>query len=131
MSTQATVIPNSRTPASVVINVVNDGVIDVLPAQLSRYALLLQLREGPLKELLARTADWTVFNFMSNSAARDTVRFMRIEGGVVGMQNRPDATVLWHFLANSIEYAIFSAPGEIPVPSTLMVELRAVHSNER
>jgi hypothetical protein len=130
MPSTATIIANSRTPASAVLQVTNDGVVDQAPVLYTRTNLLAALRAGPLKALLAKTPDWTVFNFMSDTAGGDFLRLTRVEGGLAGFVLPPTTnTILW-FVHDAIAFAIFQS-GEGQIASTLLVEIRAEHSEER
>lgn len=69
MATTAVVF--SSTPHSVIISMTS---ADGMPGTITRVDLLAALAAGPLKELLTRTADWTVFNLAQAGARRIHVR---------------------------------------------------------
>jgi hypothetical protein len=130
MPTTIAVVPNSRTPESVVLQLANDGVADVGPLTLTRAALLAQLSAGPLRELLTRTASLTVFNTNSPDSRDSVIRFTQIAGGLDATIVPPLTTLVLRFVADGLEYSIFNNNGG-GVASGLLVELRATHSNER
>jgi hypothetical protein len=128
--TTAAVIPNSRTPYSVVIRVANDGHLDDPPYPMPRATLLASLLEGPLKALLACTVDWTDLNFAPNEAKAGYVRITRIEGGLNATLQPPDMAMILYFIADALVFSI-GYGGEGMSACDLLVELRMVHSTDR
>jgi hypothetical protein len=131
--TSAAVIPNSRTPYSVVIRVHNDGDDDDPTFLYTRTNLLAALREGPLKELLRRTPDWTYLNFAANGALpqADYVRITSLAGAINDSLQPPLTSLILRFVADALECSITYNGGEGLDPCDMLVELRMVHSNER
>jgi hypothetical protein len=131
VNTTAQVIANSRTPASVGITVTNPGLADDTPFLYTRANLLADLLHGPLRELLARTPDWTVFNDTTGTPAQDDkIRITMLGGGLAFMQIPPTSNAIVVFAADSLNFSL-AKEDEGLVACSLLLELRAVHSNER
>lgn len=132
MATTRTIHANSRTPESVVIELANDGAADGAPLELLKADLLAALRPGPLYELINRTADLTALNFAAGNAAKeDFVRITRLAGGLAATVLPPVDVVALYFSATGLMYSIWTNGLDGPVASGLLVELRALHANER
>jgi hypothetical protein len=120
----------SATPDSVVFQVTNDGVADFFaPPEISKANLLAALTvEGPLKELIRRTADLTALDFaVPGSAKADFIRLTRIAGGLNASLTPPLSEVVLYFSATGLVYSISDAQ----TPCQLLVEMRAIHGTER
>lgn len=129
--TSAAVIPNSRTPESVVWQVANSGGEDAPTLSVARADVLSQLLPGPLRERLRSTSDWTVFNMGTGSTRYDDfIRWTMVAGGLDAVLQPPLTTAIIVFHADSIEFSL-GYDNEGFVPCGLLVEMRAEHSNER
>lgn len=132
MATTATIIDTSRTPESAVVHVVNDGVADMAPVIMLKAALIAALLPGPLKEMISRTADLSVFNFATGAAKSKYIRMTSVVGGLNLAFLPPMTTFVFDFVPTGLEYRLFTASGDAqPIASRILVELRAVHANER
>jgi hypothetical protein len=133
--TAASVIVNSRTPDSAALLVFTPGGgIDDSPFLYTRANLLTDLRPGPLRDLLARTPDWTVFNILGGGGSGvkdDFIRITKLLGGYGNALTDPNAVVIVVFAADSLNFSIQAVAAEVQVACGLLLELRAVHSNER
>ena len=130
-NTTATVIANSRTPASVVWLVGNPGIADAPTLAVPRATVLGLLLAGPLKALLAKVPNWTVFNVVTGGIhTDDVIRWTAIEGGYATPLVPPITTLVVLFQADAIEFSI-TRDDEGLTACNLLVEMRHVHSNER
>jgi len=130
-NTTATVIANSRTPASVVWLVGNPGIADAPTLVVPRATVLGLLLAGPLKALLYKAPNWTVFNTATGPlGSDDVIRWTAIEGGYSTPLIPPTATLVLVFQADGIEFSI-TRDDEGLTACNLLVEMRHVHSNER
>jgi hypothetical protein len=131
MATTITFYPTSRTPESIAFRLSNDGVVDGAPLVLLKANLLAALMEGPLKEIINRTANLTALHFAGNGAKADFVRINHLAGGFLVQTAPPTDRVECLFVATGLSYAIWSDGGDGGVASSMLLELRLVHSNER
>lgn len=127
MATTITFYPTSRTPDSIIFRLHNDGVVDVAPIVLLKADLLAELASGPLFELINRTADLTALNFDGDAAKADYIRINYMGGGLNASMIPPLDRVECIFVATGLSYAIWTN-GAV---SDMLLEMRALHSNER
>lgn len=114
------VIPESRTPASVMLLCVDSGMSEP-PIDISRTDLLLALEAGPLKSFLASQSDWSLFN---NIGAGDRVRLTNVVGGrFTFVVPRFNQYIVW--VANALRLVLTNTG------ATFFTELRFVSSVER
>lgn len=131
-NTTAVVVTNSRTPESVAILVENPGAADDPVLAVSQATLLAQLREGPLKALLARTANWSIFNTQTGPAAYDDrIRLTALAGGLNISMVPPTQQCLVRFTAAGMEFSITEYSADAYHACKILIEMRLVHSNER
>lgn len=133
MATILNPILTSRTPESIALWFHNDGTPDVAPLIASRALLLSWLRAGPLFEIINRTADLSTLNFANQPLL---VEFYLLAGGLAGVDGNvtlipPFTSVELRWVATGLSYAIWYNTLDASSASDLLVELRAVHSNER
>jgi len=135
MGSTLQVIATSRTPESVVLRIDNNGTPDDPIPTISETAFLAELLPGPLHEFLARTADWSTLNIFSSSVANKAIRFTMISGGFSEPIIPPNLVCALQFVkpvtGNALQFSINHSPSDGPVPSVILVELRAEHSSER
>lgn len=130
-NTTATVITNSRTPASVVWLVANPGAADAPTLVVPRATVLGLLLAGPLKALLTKAPNWLAFNIVTGGASSDDIiRWTAMAGGYSASLIPPTASLVLVFQADGIEFSI-TKDNEGLVACNLLVEMRHVHSNER
>jgi hypothetical protein len=125
MATTISIVPNSRTPESVVLLLQNNGVVDAVPLVLLKADLMTGLLQGPLRELINRTPDLSVLHCTETGGR--LVRMTEIAGGLNSVLISPSTSVECRFVATGLSYAIFDVNGN----SGIMIELRLLHSNER
>jgi hypothetical protein len=138
MATTLSVIANSRTPYSVVLDISNPNGLEGAPPlpNLPRATLVAAsnlanaLADGPLKELIRRTADLRVLNQTGGDTRMDDfIRFTSVHGNTNAMTPATNTCVL-NFILDALEASIINE-NEGAAAARMMVEMRLVHSNER
>jgi hypothetical protein len=139
MATVLSVIANSRTPLNAVLFITNANGAEGAPPlpNLTRAVLTAAstqanaLADGPLKELIRRTHDLSVFNVVGgNDAANDYIRITCLAGGIDLTLNPPTNTCILNWTHDALEASIASE-NEGAAEGQILVELRLEHSKER
>jgi hypothetical protein len=106
--------PNQQTPYSAYFVAVGDDASD--PGTLNRAGVLAGCQNGPLKELLTRTSDWTVFNLGGVLCGAVNCRLSSL-GGTGGL-TATEARFL--FTATGLKAAV----EDVGASTSLCVEIR-------
>lgn len=123
MANTISVVANSRTPLSVIIDVNNDGTAGA-PAGLSQAQLLAALLDGPLKTYLSRLAAWG-----DNSNAIGPIRVTEIVGGTTTpvAPTTGAALLSWTTAPNALAAAL---PPNGIAPTRVLWEIRLCATRE-
>jgi len=127
MANSAAIVATSRTPYSAVLQASNDGT-PAAPFAYTRTNLLAALLPGPLRALLTKTADWSVFN-AGGGAQSNKLRISSVFGGTSSDIDYADCSTNVIWAADELQLMCNTV-----APSTARVfyiELRCEMSNER
>jgi hypothetical protein len=124
MANSASVVANSRTPLSVVLDINNNGTAGAT-FPYTRTNLLTALMPGPLKAFLTGISDWTVLNF--GGALTKHIRFSSVFGGSTSSIPTTPGSMSLVWAANELDLGL---DPNVAAATRALVELRLLDSSE-